>query len=649
MSGIVGLWNRDGAPASSVLLESLNRTLAYRGPDGAHQWIDGAIGFACQLSHVTPESADEAQPLVHPSGQTLVFDGRLDNRDEILALTRDAPHITSRSPDCDLVLALYQRHGERFVEHLTGDFALALFDLNRRTLLLARDALGIRPLYYTITRRHVVFASEIKALLAHPYVEARPNDDMLACYLLGSRPEDTSMTCFRNIASLPPAHLAGITADGCSLRRYWDFTVTERRFHSFQDYADALRGHFSNAVLRRMRSAHPVAVSVSGGLDSSSILCVAETLRRAAPNASPAVLGLSYLSPDGSPSDEKQFLGDLERHCSIAIERLPAGRPGMMDGCFDAVWHIEAPFLDQQWNTMHGFFRAARQRGTRVMLTGHWADQVLFPQAYLVDLFRQLRWREAVAHIREFGRWMTDTEPQCFTRRFWLDLVKYHVPNVFVPYLRQLRAGRPPAWYAHSIRRLARRHVPRQPVLGAHLPNAHSRSLYEEVRSSYQVRCMEWNNKVAAMHGLEMTFPFLDRDLLSFLMSIPGEVLTWKGVPKGLLREAMRGILPDPIVNRTWKADFTQVVNEGMLLDYPQLIGHLESGPAAVKWGYLDADVLYALLPTFRSQLRSRTAEAAWMLSDLLGLELWLQVFFERSRNRFGRLAGIHEPAILAS
>lgn len=649
MSGIVGIWNRDGAPVSPALLTSLNRTLAYRGPDGAHHWLDGAIGFACQLSRVTPESAAEIQPLIDPSGCVLVFDGRLDNRDEILKKLCDVSDISAQSPDSNLILALYQLCGERFAERLAGDFALALYDPNRRTLLLVRDALGIRPLYFTFVRRSILFASEIKALLAHPQVTARPNNDMLACYLLGSKPEDTSMTCFQGIASLLPAHVARVTTDGISTRRYWDFSDMEQRFDSFQDYADAFRDHFTNAVRRRMRSTHPVAVSVSGGLDSSSILCMAETLRRSNPATVRPAIGFSYLSPAGSPSDEKEFLVEIERRYDLAIERVPPGRPGMMNGCREAVWHIEAPFLDQQWNTMHGFFRTARERGTRVMLTGHWADQVLFPQAYLVDLFRQLRWREIASHLREFGRWMTDTDPRFFTRRFWLDLVKYHVPRSLVPHLRRFRAGQPPAWYTNTIRQLARRHVPRQPILGTHLPTAHARSLYEEVCSSYQVRCMEWNNKIAAMHGLEMTFPFLDHDLLSFLMSIPGDIQTRNGVPKGLLREAMRGILPDPILNRTWKADFTQVVNEGMLLDYPQLIGCLESESAAVKWGYLDDAVMNSLLPTFRSQLHSRTAEAAWTLSDLLGLELWLQVFFEKNERLRSQPDRKLQPAILAS
>ena len=649
MSGIAGIWNRDGAPVSPALLASLNRTLVHRGPDGSRQWIDDNIGLACQLSRVTPESITETQPAVHPSGLALVFDGRLDNREDILAHLSEEPDITTHSPDPDLILALYQRYGERFAEHLAGDFALGLYDQHRRTLLFVRDAIGIRPLYYTFTRHSALFASEIKALLVHPQVSARPNDDMLACYLLGSRPEDTGMTCFRNIASLPPAHLASITQEGCTIRRYWDFSVTTPQCRSLPDYADAFRHYLTQAIRRRMRSMHPVAVSVSGGLDSSSILCLGETLRRSAPAPVPALLGLSYLSPEGSPSDEKAFLVDIEHRYNIAIERVPAGRPGMMDGCLEAIWHIEAPFLDQQWNTMRQFLGTAQQRGARVMLTGHWADQVLFPQAYLVDLFRQLRWREAASHLREFGRWMTDADPRFFQRCFWLDLIKYHVPRAFVPHLRRLRAGRPPAWYAKSIRRLARRHVPRQPILGTHLPTVHACSLYEEVRSSYQVRCMEWNNKIAAMQGLEMTFPFLDRDLLSFLMSIPGEILSRNGVPKGLLREAMRGTLPDPIVNRTWKADFTQIVNEGMLLDYPQLIDHLESDPAAVRWGYLDSDVMRTMLPKFRQQLHSHTAEAAWILSDLLGLELWLRTFFQAERQPLSEPMHEPHPAILVS
>lgn len=651
MSGIVGIWNLDGRPVSPTLLGAMSERLAHRGSDTADQWCRGPVGLACRLLRVTPESLEETQPTIGRSGAALVFDGRLDNRDELLAILSDTPDVTVESPDPVLVLAAYDRLGERLGEHLNGDFAFGLFDPRQKKVVLARDAIGVRPLYYTRAGDTVLFASEIKALLAHPDVPARPNDDMLACFLLNSTPRDTSMTCFGGISSLLPAHSMSITAERTSIRRYWDFPVTEQRFDSFHQYAQAFRHHFTNAVSRRLRSAYPVAVSVSGGLDSSSILCLAETLRRGG-SASAPLQGLSYLSPAGSPSDEREFLVQIERQYGLAIERIPV-RVGLMDDCHEAMWHIEAPFLDNQWDTTRTFYRRARALGARTVLTGHWADQVLFPQAYLVDLFRQLRWRDLAVHLRQYSRWMTDVPPSVFRKRFLLDLVRYHVPEFSVPFLRRLRATRPPAWYSDSFCKVAFRHLFAQPQLGIDLPTAHARSLYVEARSPYHVQCLEWNTKVAAMHGMDIAFPFLDRDLLTFLMGIPGDMQTWKGIPKALLREGMRGILPDAIADRKWKADFTHLVNEGMERDYQRFLDCLESGVAGEAWGYVDRARLQDQLKGLRGMMRtSATCEVSWALTDLLGLELWLQVFFgnRTARNeshmteQFVQIAGAGGP-----
>jgi asparagine synthase (glutamine-hydrolysing) len=644
MSGIIGIWNLDGRPVSDALLTSMSARLAHRGGDHYGQRIDGSVGLACHLLRVTPESSAEVQPLVHPSGIVLVFDGRLDNRDDLLARMKNLRDITAQSPDTAFVLASYMLYGERFAEHLTGDFALALYDPKQRLLLLARDALGVRPLYYTRIRNSFLFASEIKALLAHPEVVARPNDDMLACYASSARPKDASMTCFQDIYSLMPAHLAHVTQDCFLTRQYWDFSTNDLRLGSLEAYAEAFRHYFALSVRHRLRSTAPVAISVSGGLDSSSILCVSETLRRAHHGQAPELIGISYLSPEGSPSDEQAFLVDIERMYGLSIARIPPRTPGSMDGCEESVWHIEAPYLDQQWNTLHRSLATARHAGARVMLTGHWGDQVLFSQGYLVDLFRQLRWREISAHLREFSRWMADTDPQVFRERFGLDLIKHYIPHALLPFLRLLRA-RQPDWYTAMLRRRARWHLLRQPLLGAHLPTVHARSLYDEARSPHHALCLEWDNKVAAMHGLETAFPFLDRDLLSFLMSIPGEILTCNGIPKGLLRKAMHGILPDTIANRTWKADFTHLVNGGMEQDFPNLMHYLGPESAAVKLGYLDARTMQTLLSEYRGQLKNGTCTAAWTLGDMLALELWLQLFIERSGAHDAR-AGVLQPLL---
>ncbi|MFQ5804455.1 MAG: asparagine synthase (glutamine-hydrolyzing), partial [Candidatus Methylomirabilales bacterium] len=628
--GIVGMWNLDGKPVEREVLARMSATLAHRGLDGEKMWIKGPVGLACQLFRVTPESAEETQPLVDSRGIVLVFDGRLDNREELLASLRDSYQVSSSSPDPALVLAAYEAFGDRLPERLAGDFALGLFDPNRQHLLLARDAIGIRPLYYYRTRDTFLFASEIKALLAHPAVSPKPNDDTLADFLLNNV-RDQEITFFEGISSLPPAHMALLTPQSFSKRRYWDFDAGGCiRLGSFDEYATAFRHLFEQAVRRRLRSAHPVAVSVSGGLDSSSILCVAETLARREPRV-PRIQGVSYTSREGSPSDERGFLVEVEKKYGTTIHRVPMGPMGLVDGSEEAVRQLEVPWLDEQWDNICTFHRKIQHLGSRVVLTGHWADHILFPQGYLVDLFRSLAWRKIRTHLNEFGLWLTDADPRHFPRRFFLGVVKYHLPRPLYPLIRRLRVKRDRPWYSKALQRRAFRRAWKQTANGWTPSSAHARSLYEEVRSAHHLLCMDWNNKMVSMHGLEMAYPFLDRDLLSFLMAVPGEVLTWNGVPKGLLRTAMHGVLPEAIVHRRWKADFSHLVNEAVEQDFPRLIHALDVGGQAVTLGYVTEDDLNKNLKRLRNRISGPTCDVAWSLSDLLGLELWLRIFFGES------------------
>jgi asparagine synthase (glutamine-hydrolysing) len=590
-------------------------------------WIDGPVGLACQLLRVTPESEKETQPLVNSSGTVLVFDGRLDNREDLLVGLNDSHRVSSSSPDPALVLIAYEAFGERLPERLVGDFALAVFDPARRRLLLARDVMGIRPLFYCRIRETFLFGSEIKALLAHPDVSAKPNDDTLANFFL-SNVRDPEKTFFEGIFSLPPAHTVFLTPEGLRMRRYWDFDSAARvRLGSFGEYAEGFRHLFEHAVRRRMRSAAPIAVSVSGGLDSSSILCMAETLTRREPGL-PAPLGISYISPEGSPSDERSFLVDIENKYGSTIHRVPFGPAKLVDGSKEAVWHLEVPWLDEQWENIRTFHHTIKRLGARVVLTGHWADQVLFPPGYLIDLFRCLAWQKVRTHLNEFGLWQTDADPRFFSRGFFSNLVKYHLPKVLYPLVRRLRVKRDRPWYSKALHRRAFRQAWRQPVNGWVGPSVHATSLYEQVRSAHQVLCMEWNNKMASSHGLEMTYPFLDRDLLSFLMAAPGEVLSRNGVPKALLRAAMGDVLPEAIVHRRWKADFSHLVNETVEREFHRLVRCLDHQGEAVKRGYVRKDVIKKNLEVLHGRLSGPSCDVAWRLSDLLGFELWLRVFF---------------------
>ncbi len=629
MSGIVGVWNLDGRPVETGLVREMCATLAHRGPDDEGVWIEGPVGLGCRLFRVTPESTGEIQPVTHPSGVALVFDGRLDNRDELLAALTEDSKVHEESPDPDLALAVYIAYGESLAERLKGDFSLGMFDSRKHRLLLVRDVVGVRPLFYCRADDTVLFASEIKAILKHPQVTAKPDNHFLARHLLGrSREETWHNTFFDGIYSLPPAHTVAFSRDSVSVRKYWDFSGSPAiKLGSFGEYAEAFREHFSRAVQRRLRSAYPVAVSVSGGLDSSSILCAAQSLSQQCPDSNSPIYGVTYDSPPGTSSDESAYLVEIERAYGISINRVPVLPQHPQPDFRKMVWHVESPFLDGMYGTMQAFYDRVRSLDVRVVLTGHWADQLLFDQAYLVDRFRRLAWGDVRRHLKEFERWFAEIDLPDYRRRFFIDLVKYSLPSPIIALVRSLRSkpGRP--WFTRHLRRQASGQLLKKSLFRSYLPNAHSRALYEQIRSGHHVLCLEWDDKIAAMQGVEMSFPFLDRDLLSFLFKIPGEVVNWKGVPKALLREAMRPILPQAIRERNWKADFTYLVNEEAERNYHLLAQYLGPDAVAVREGYLSSETLMTELDRARTRLDGPECDIAWSLSDLLGLELWLRVF----------------------
>jgi asparagine synthase (glutamine-hydrolysing) len=636
MSGIGGSWNLDGRPLDRSTLGAMSESLVHRGSDADGLWVGDCAGLFCRLRRVTPESGGEQQPWVHPAGTALVFDGRLDSRDDCFSLLTDDPQITRACSDAALVAAVYRKVGDRFCDYLSGDFALGLFDSRDRRLLLARDAIGARPLYYYSDGATFVFASEIKGLLCHPAVVCSPDATQLAHLMFRVPLPATSngLTFLRDIRSVAPAHLMIVSPDRCNSRRYWDFDGhRQMRLGSFSEYAEGFRHHFQTAVRRRMRSAFPVGCSVSGGVDSSSIFCTAEAIRRQQPGRHPALIGASLTYAEGSASDEQVFLREIERRYGVEMMRIPADPKGLLEGVHEELWHVESPTLDVQWSITHTLRSAIGRAGARVLLTGQWADGVLFNRAYLTDLLRRLRFFTIHAHQKESRRW-TDADPKSW-RSLGADLVRHALP----PRVRYaLRATRnrlvaPPdvqQAFTRAFRTLARG-SPHGATAQRSFRSAHARSVYEYVRSPYEVLYMEWNNKAAAMTGLDVAFPFLDRDLLSFLMAVPGEIATWRGIHKALLREAMRGVVPSKIRRRSSKADFTDVVNASLILAFDQVVKCMQRDPLAVRYGFVNSSV-GSEIGRMRSRVQATDCMMTWNVSDIVGLELWLQIFCGESR-----------------
>src|SRR4051812_45003003 len=421
MSGIFGCWQLDGSRLKNNALHTVLASTSI-GPESepAHTWHRDSVGFGCHSGDQSSLSVSGRNPSI-----VSVFDGRLDNRDELLLAVPGRSFLHSHSSDADFVRATYEEYGESFVERIKGDFACAVFDPRANRLLVARDRLGVRPLCFASVNDTFLFASDAKALLAWSGVSASPDDAMMADFVLQFVALDSqNRTFFHNIHSLPPAHVLTVTPRGTMTRRYFEFDTERRiRFSTFPEYVDLFHQTVVKSVRHRLRQKRPVAISVSGGLDSSYIFSIASQLMRDGTAPCPSLFALNYQGAAQSASDEECFVRALEQACQATIERIPQ-RAGFMEFAGDEVRHAESPLTEALACQRQAMYRRAGERGAGRLLTGHWGDQVLFESSYLVDLCSSGRWSTARSHATAWGLNRRGLVARCAR-----DLMARHLPD----------------------------------------------------------------------------------------------------------------------------------------------------------------------------------------------------------------------------
>lgn len=382
-----------------------------------------------------------------------------------------------------------------------------------------------------------------------------------------------------------------------------------------------------------MRSTAPIAVSVSGGVDSSAIFCQAAALSRR-DSGLPAVCGISMTFPAGSLADEQRFLDEIDAASGTPVMRLPIAELRLLQEADRIVGHLEMP--DLVWDAHSQIFERARGAGCSVLLDGYYGDQVLFPRGYLIDLAYRGRWLRIRHDLREFTAWMTDVEPNRFPHEFWNALFRSMLPRPLFQtakkHATRYRASRYPPWYTKTfVDRVLGRQLTRFGPSHKYA-SRHTEECYRNATAGHYLFHVQRHSAAAAMHGLEIAYPFRDRDLVAFLMAIPGDVASWRGIPKGLLRQALGGILPQPIRDRRWKADFTPFTNRAALRDYDTIGRLLTEDSLAVAAGFVDGALIEEAVRNYRTTIAADdSAEAGWRLTEVAALELWLRHFFEQA------------------
>src|ERR1041385_4225176 len=275
MSAIGGIYNLDGASVDRTVLVELARGLSARGPDGGGDYSADSIGMVYRAFHTNRESRLERQPLVVPNSHVLCWDGRLDNRDELIRLLR--PLVQGARKDVAIVSAAYQKWQLNFLPRIIGDFALSLWDSKSQTLILARDHVGPRTFYYRQSNNQMIWATELNLLVDLSDLGIEVNEDYIAGFLT-FLPEP-SQTPYKGIDAVPPAHAIIIRDRQVHKKRFWGLDAArEVHYQTDAEYEEHFRHLFREAVQCRLRGDAPIFSELSGGLDSSSIVCMANHL-----------------------------------------------------------------------------------------------------------------------------------------------------------------------------------------------------------------------------------------------------------------------------------------------------------------------------------------------------------------------------------
>ena len=556
MSGIYGMFRFDGAPVEAGTLRQMRQSMAYYGPDGGGDWLDGPVGLGQLQLHVAAEDRFEVQPLTI-SGVTLVAAARLDNRDELLREFSIPAAAHGTIPDSRLLLEAYLKWGEDCPDRLNGDWQFALWDSRRRSLFVARDHHGTTGLCYHHHPRFLAFASSIKGLLA--LAEApRKHDILRLAEILSISFGDGYRTAYEGLLRLPPAHILHVTETRAVKRRYWHpENLSLLHIPSEREHIAQFLDLYSQAVRCRLRSERPVGATLSGGLDSGSVAALAAPMLAAEGRKliafTSAPCFAAAISNEHHFGDEWHFAEATAKRAGNVMH-LPIRCIGssVLAGIEKQLEISGEPYfnsLNYYWIT--DLLEQARIRKVGALLTGQNGNATV-SYAGAGELFPYLMRGDFKHAINAFNL----AEPNS-----WLAVKRAILRPVLLPLLQGLGVYRRPEQFRAGDYVPINPHFAKSIGLKEHLRRIDDKAAQARMPSrlsgkKHQIEVLNPGSCLSgafwqpfgAWYGMEVRDPTGDRRIIEFCLQTPDYMFRRHGESRWLLRQAMSGRMPPEVL-----------------------------------------------------------------------------------------------------
>ena len=614
MSVQAGIWNFGGAPADPGLLRDLTDSLKQQGPDGTSSYVNANVAMLYRPFHTTAESRRETQPRLSRRGFVLTWDGRLDNREELIAEFRS--YLDPDSPDVDIVAAAFDHWETDCFPHIVGDWAVSIWRPMERELVFGADHMAIRHIFYYLKRDRIWWSTDLTALVLLSGDSFHIDDDYIAGYF--AHDPDAHRTPYREIREVPPGHFVCVCNDSTHIERYWRFNPKSRiRYKTDAEYEEHFRQVFRQSIRRRLRSDAPILAELSGGLDSSSIVCMADDILAKEGAQTARVDTLSYYDKTEPHGDDWIYFQKVEAHRGRTGHHIDASKLGT----------DPAPLEPTAFNSLPGYLGSGRNLeaeraivvragGYRVVLSGEGGDEFTggnpVPYGLLADLIMQCKF---ITLVRQLTAW------SLVKRRPWIQLLGQTLFSSLPPALAQYvaRQAKIEPWIERNF---AKRTGIRVKLLDV---DEHF-GFWLPTRRSYIGTLLLMANKMAKVKSPsealeEYRYPYLDRDFLDFVLSIPADQLLRPGERRSLMRRSLSGIVPHEILSRPTK----QVGSRTPIISLQNNLRELErlllASSLGSRLGYINNTVLVSKI---HAALNGETVHLV-RLFRAVSLELWLR------------------------
>ena len=585
MSVIFGMLRSAGHLVTKEALSQIAGATERYAPDGLAVYVDGPVGMGFQSYHTHERSRLDGEPRVDRAGNILTFDGRLDNY-------RDLAHQLSlgdkENADSAIVLAAFERWGERCFAQLIGDWALVLWDARQRTLYLCCDHAGTRTLYYSEVGDWILWSTYLESFFVEG-PERRLDPTYAACYLAGHPAGD--LTPYEGIRAVPAAHYLKFSGNRSTQHLHWSpLAQNQICYENSDDYREQFASLLAQSIERRTGPGAPILSELSGGMDSSSIVCFSDWLRKREHGERADLLDTVSFYDRSEPNwDEEPYFSEVEhqRGATGLHLYLPLLSEAIMPSPVPALW----PGRDKAtYENERRMLEDARPKEYRVILSGHGGDELLggvpIPFPELADYIAS---GKIVRYARQCLAWCLATRRPFF--HLSADIAAFLFCQYRSPTHR--RTSLPP-WMRTEWATYLRGQ--NRDELGSCERLRHLPSQIANERTWWKIVETLPHRSPACLTRYEYRYPYLDRDLVDFLLRLPREVLVEPGRRRSLMRKAMKGIVPDKVLERRRKANRSRSVLSALRVGASNIEALLHDS-GAEQLGLVDPAILRKAVP----------------------------------------------------